>query len=69
MPAVLELGGDLLAELELLDLGAGHRPLVDETDVPRHLERRDAAEAEVDQLLLAGLVAGPELDEAAATSV
>src|SRR5690242_18897817 len=43
-----QLLDERVAEPEALDLGRRHRPLVDDADVARDLERRDAAAAELD---------------------
>lgn len=46
-----EFGRDLISQPVLLDLGAGHWPLVDEADVAGHLERGDHPSTVVDELL------------------
>src|SRR3954454_8156666 len=58
-----ELPRDRLAQDELLDLRARHRPLVDEAHVTRDLVARDLSAAEVDDLLLGGRRAALELQE------
>src|SRR3954470_13691326 len=58
-----ELRRDRLAQDELLDLRARHRPLLDEAHVARDLVARDPPAAEGDELLLGGGRAALELQE------
>src|SRR4051812_15703944 len=59
----VELRRKLLAQAELLDLRARHRPVVHKAHVAGNLEGGDPAAAEVDQLLLRARRTAPELHE------